>query len=671
MHRGHLVLIVACLLLGALAPAALAWYPRASQGELATATWCFNCANAYQGLEANKGWFDANEFNAIRYYDETGGLGVPFAQDRIYYYQTSNNYPNLFFDGTLGVAGGDPDYADGLYYKAIIERQLCEPSHFKIAVNAVDFTAPDGSIDLDLEVMEDVPDISSLVLRMVLVEDDVVYATETFQDVARAQVGADIPLTVQLQGTTQHVNQAFSIGAGWNEANLKIVAFVQDDNDRSILASASTAPLLGYTFRYYALGERAAVGPITANHSFQGFRLYNTGTEADNFVIEVQTSGPAGWLGVICQEYGCIGTYYETWLEPGQYEDFYVDVQAPTSGFGTFTVNMYEELRPEHPGRIKYSYLTDDLDVLIVDDDGARTYQGYFADALGDYGTSYGIWNHDAYGTPSPEVMAAFDAVVWAHGRAYPALDAGDRAALSIYLDNGGRLFITGQDLAWQMNRLGGSAYIWFQNYLHASYSMGDTGEYTLTGVAGDPISSDLDLIIQGGDGANDQTSPDAVLPLDAAATAIWKYDATRIGALRIDTGVYRAVYFAFGFEAIDDDAQRRWVLHRILNWLAGSADVAEEGASLRPSLSLGPNPLSASTTVRFSLPAAERVALRLFSADGRLLRTLAAGEMAAGSHALAWDRTGADGLTLPAGVYYCRLEGERTRLSRPVIVIR
>ena len=37
---------------------------------------------------------------------------------------------------------------------------------------------------------------------------------------------------------------------------------------------------------------------------------------------------------------------------------------------------------------------------------------------------------------------------------------------------------------------------------------------------------------------------------------------------LRVDTGIYKVVYFAFGFEAINSAADRQVVMERVLNWL-------------------------------------------------------------------------------------------------------
>ena len=38
-------------------------------------------------------------------------------------------------------------------------------------------------------------------------------------------------------------------------------------------------------------------------------------------------------------------------------------------------------------------------------------------------------------------------------------------------------------------------------------------------------------------------------------------------GAIRVNTGTYKAVYFAFGFEAINSAADRKLVMERVLDW--------------------------------------------------------------------------------------------------------
>ncbi len=84
------------------------------------------------------------------------------------------------------------------------------------------------------------------------------------------------------------------------------------------------------------------------------------------------------------------------------------------------------------------------------------------------------------------------------------------------------------------------------------------------------------------------------------------------------------------------------------------------------------PNPFNPSTTIRFSLPSAARVELRIFAADGRLARTLIAGEtFPAGEHAYRWDGLDDGGDELPSGVYLCRLASGAFTESAKLLLLK
>ena len=57
-----------------------------------------------------------------------------------------------------------------------------------------------------------------------------------------------------------------------------------------------------------------------------------------------------------------------------------------------------------------------------------------------------------------------------------------------------------------------------------------------------------------------------------------------------------------------------------------------------------------------YALPANGHVSLEVYGLDGRVVRTLVDNDMGAGRHAAVWDRRGASGSSVPAGVYFCRL---------------
>jgi hypothetical protein len=92
---------------------------------------------------------------------------------------------------------------------------------------------------------------------------------------------------------------------------------------------------------------------------------------------------------------------------------------------------------------------------------------------------------------------------------------------------------------------------------------------------------------------------------------------------------------------------------HGIIRLPAANTVVAVDDVpnSTRIQLVASPNPGGRRTTFSFTLPQAGRARLEIFDAAGRLVATLADGELLAGRHAVRW--------TTPAspGVFFARLE--------------
>jgi hypothetical protein len=82
---------------------------------------------------------------------------------------------------------------------------------------------------------------------------------------------------------------------------------------------------------------------------------------------------------------------------------------------------------------------------------------------------------------------------------------------------------------------------------------------------------------------------------------------------------------------------------------------VAERGAELPEGFALAqnyPNPFNPSTEINFSLPAAQKVSLRVFNVSGQEVAVLVNGKLKAGEHKVKWNAEG-----MPSGVYFYRLD--------------
>jgi len=200
------------------------------------------------------------------------------------------------------------------------------------------------------------------------------------------------------------------------------------------------------------------------------------------------------------------------------------------------------------------------VDILIVGDDQGASYETYYKNALDTNGYNYSYYQYP----PDASVLSDYAVVIWLTGDdCTSTLTSTDQANLQTYLNSGGNLFISGQDIGYD---IGGTSF--YTDYLHANFIQDDANIYTLNGVTGDPIGDGLSIGISGGDGANNQNWQSEISPYDGTASAVFNYAGDGCGAIKADTGTYQVVYFAYGFEAINNAADRNTVVDRVMSWL-------------------------------------------------------------------------------------------------------
>ncbi len=207
--------------------------------------------------------------------------------------------------------------------------------------------------------------------------------------------------------------------------------------------------------------------------------------------------------------------------------------------------------------------------VLVVDDDGGAAYEGYFKIPLRHLKKRIQVWDVSTNGSPSAGTLAEFDAVVWFTGaQSEFTLTETDQVNLATYLDGGGNLFLSGQDIGQD---IGDTAF--YRDYLHADFVEDDIDYFRLDG---DDILDEFRFYITGGDGAEDQTSPSRIEPL-AGATGLARYMVNgdpAWGALRW-SGHYRVVYFAFGLEGAGERGAavyRFKIMRNVMKWFDAAA---------------------------------------------------------------------------------------------------
>jgi hypothetical protein len=83
------------------------------------------------------------------------------------------------------------------------------------------------------------------------------------------------------------------------------------------------------------------------------------------------------------------------------------------------------------------------------------------------------------------------------------------------------------------------------------------------------------------------------------------------------------------------------------------------------------PNPFSSRTAFRFDLPQAGKVTVRIYDTVGRLVKTFANGEMAAGRYDYEWNGTDDAGNRVAQGFYFLRAEAPSNSKTVRMMIIR
>jgi hypothetical protein len=109
-----------------------------------------------------------------------------------------------------------------------------------------------------------------------------------------------------------------------------------------------------------------------------------------------------------------------------------------------------------------------------------------------------------------------------------------------------------------------------------------------------------------------------------------------------------------------NQDPFTQWTTHDWMARITQSPNVGVSGAAgtqlrfrlLEPM----PNPFRSAVRLSYEIPAASRVALRIYDRSGRLVAVPVNGQIAPGRYNLAWHATDRQGNAVAPGVYFCRL---------------
>ncbi|MBI4865764.1 MAG: M36 family metallopeptidase [Candidatus Wallbacteria bacterium] len=305
---------------------------------------------------------------------------------------------------------------------------------------------------------------------------------------------------------------------------------------------------------------------------------------ADTPIEPVQTSGSAGTFSVE--------------LPAGKYT-------FKAVAFG-FRASVLADVEIAGPRSLEFK-LASLPPVLLVDDDDGASVETFFKAAL--TAGQFDVWTVKSDGQLTDDGLLGYPTVVWFTGADYrQTLSEQDQALIKQYLQAGGRLMLSGQEIAYSLKDTS-----FLKDVLAAEFVADAASVRKVKGAS-------MEFAIEGGDGANNQQYPDVVKAAGAGSREYFAYDGDASGsaALALVRSGAKALYFAFGFEAIDTAANRAKVMKLALDFL-------------RPTLAERASRLAAMDAMRQAAPAAEQTR---WMALEESYEKLIAGELASASAA-------------------------------------
>jgi len=321
--------------------------------------------------------------------------------------------------------------------------------------------------------------------------------------------------------------------------------------------------------------------------------------------------------------------------------------------------------------------------VLLVDDDNGANYERFYFQPMSLAKVYNDNWEIISQGIPSySEVLQRYQTVIWFTGDdRETSLTNEEQQALTEYLNNGGWLLLTGQNIGYDLVADGTiEDSTFFNDYLHAEYIADSVQATMIMGVPSDAMSGGLFLNIDAkAGGAGNQSAPSIIAPINGAQTFLKYIPSMSCAGIRYmdESKGYRLVYLPFGYEGISgpysDSAEK--FLARIFNWFSGTMGIKLPKSTLTPKKYLleqnYPNPFNPVTKIKFHLPKEGNVELSIYNLMGQKIKDLVNEKIQPGIYEKIWNGTNWSGEKAASGIYVYTLKTNSYSCSKKLIMVK
>ena len=169
-----------------------------------------------------------------------------------------------------------------------------------------------------------------------------------------------------------------------------------------------------------------------------------------------------------------------------------------------------------------------------------------------------------------------YQAVLWICGEESSAdstFNATEQALMTTYLNGGGKLFVSGAEIAWDLDNLGNGV-SFYNNLLKADYVGDDAGTYNVGVIGGSIFDGIGSFAFDDGSIYYDAEFPDRLGPVGGSTAALTYVGGTGGTAAVVYDGVSQVVNMGFPFETITTESSRFEIMGAVVDFFDVGLDL-------------------------------------------------------------------------------------------------
>ena len=516
--------------------------------------------------------------------------------------------------------------------QTLVDEQIGYGSPIKITVHQVDLGSTRNVIVMVSSL--GIPPKGDFRLRTAIVETDISYGSapgsngeKSFPNVFRKMLPdtlGDLITSLPAKGDSVKFNYSFDENSSWDMAKIELIAFIQSDLTKEVINCGSTFDS-NTGISLYQPESHAKDAGTSGAQSFE-FNLGNSSSVSETYNYTLSSKSPSDWSAGFTINNAPYTSSAEISINANTIYPAKINITPGAKpGLGVYTLKMKSTTNPSAPYMVATVYILSNVSDLIISNSGysgngnggnASQWQADFANGLFSAGrSSFDTTNEKVFSILFNEhVLDKTKNFYYNVGWTFTCFTDTLVTQLSSILDNGGHLFISGQDIGWDTwdATAGTSAAgtnktkAFYTNYLNAKFiGDGTSANNSINATAQDPVFGQAPMATISNYYGNDSQGkpylyPDEISPL-GIGTTIFKYNGgSKVAGVRSFNGVYKVVYLAVGLEMLENATIKNQILKLSHDWFYSIVGTEEFD---REMLSIGqnfPNPGINETSIPF-----------------------------------------------------------------------